>query len=323
MFGIDDKLNQPVSWLTLDKIALLCLCVFSACFIFYFAARTKNEKRMFITKICIMIALIALEIGRMIWFAVRAKHLNIELNVWTTINFHNCTIQIWLTVLTIFLSFFLKKDNKLLQIFYNILYNIATLGGIVTFIYPQFINSQYSIFHFRNLQSIISHILLITTPFLLSHYGYFKIKIRNFVYIPFAWCCVGSISGFASICARFNFAFAYTCELFDALNIFIAVPFHIVVVMLIMIAISFIILFLQCLYKHKKHKEPLFEKLNAFEIVVLATSVIYATTHAILFKQLCFLQNRTIGICMLIPFVFFVSAITIAYFILKKRDFKF
>ena len=44
---IDDKLIEPVSWLTIDKIGLLCLCVFSACFIFYFAVRTKNEKRNF------------------------------------------------------------------------------------------------------------------------------------------------------------------------------------------------------------------------------------------------------------------------------------
>ena len=320
MFGIDKQLDTPINWLTIDKILLLCLCICAACFALYFAVRTKNTKRILITKIVFAGLLFCLEIGRMIWFTCRAGYYNMPLNVWTTINFHMCSMMVWVNILTLILSIIIKKQNKFVDVLYNIIFGIGMLGGIITFVYPQFINGSYSIFHFRNLQSIITHIILIVNPIFLYKTTHFEIKMKNYWIIPLTFVAVGSISSFASICGGANFAFAYRCELFTAFKLYIRAPWHILIVMLILCLIIFIIYLVICLIHKKKNNKPLFEVPNLFELITMISIPIYTALHMLTFR----LVYRTIflakGLYMLIPFVVEISFVVCTYWICKKKN---
>ena len=317
MFGIDKQLETKINWLELDKIILLCLCVFFACFLLYSAIQTKNQKRILTTKIVFASLLFVLEIGRIIWYICQANFYNKALNVWTTINFHMCTMMVWVNILTLVLSTFVKKQNKFLEILFNIVFGIGTLGGIITFIYPQFINGSYSIFHFRNLQSIITHIILIVNPIFLYKTKHFEIKMKNFWIIPLTFVAVGSISSFASICGKANFAFAYYCELFTALKMYIPVPWHILTVMLILCLIIFVIYLVICYIN--KHKIPVWEKLSLFEIIVWISIPIYTALHMLVFKLICRTKFLAQGLYMLIPFALEICFVLCTYFVCKKK----
>ena len=320
MFGIDKQLDTKINWLELDKIILLCLCVFFACFLLYSAIRTKQQKRILITKIVFACLLFVLEIGRIIWYICQANFYGKALNIWATINFHMCTMMVWLNILTLVLSTFVKKQNKFLELLFNIILGIGMLGGIITFIYPQFINGNYSIFHFRNLQSIITHIILIVCPIFLYKTKHFEIKMKNFWIIPLTFVAVGSISSFASICGNANFAFAYYCELFTALKIYIAVPWHIFVVMIILTLIVFVLYFIICYINKKKNNVPIWEKLSVFEIIVWASIPIYTALHMLVFKLICRTNITSQGLLMLIPFAIEVGFVVFTYFVCKNKN---
>lgn len=320
MFGIDKQLDTKINWLEIDKILLLCLCVFFTCFLLYSAIKTKNPKKILITKIIFAILLFVLEICRIIWYVCRANFYNQQLNVWTTINFHMCTMMVWLNIITLVLSTFIKKENKFLEVLYNIIFGLGMLGGIITFIYPQFINGSYSIFHFRNLQSIITHIILIVNPIFLYKTKHFEIKMKNYWIIPLTFVCVGSISSFASICGKSNFAFAYTCELFTALKIYIPVPWHIFIVMLILCFVVFLIYLVICIIHQKKHHTPIWEKLSLFEIIVWISIPIYTALHMLVFKLICRTKFLAQGLYMLIPFALEICFVLCTYFVCKKKN---
>ena len=317
MFSFES--NTPyINWLDFKHISILFSVVLLVCVALYFLLFAKSIKGIFITKLSLAIILFILEIGRIIWTVASNNYFHKSTNWWITLNFESCTMMVWLNIVLIILSFILNKDNQFLIYLYNISFGIGLVGGLTTFAYPAFINSYYSIFHFENLQSIISHIILIVFPLYCLKTKQFTPTLKNFWIIPFTYVCIGNISAMASIIASWNFAFTFYCRIFFALNIRISFPYHILVIFLVLSFLMFLIYIILEIVNHKINKKP-FLKLSKFEIISIVFVVLQTITHVCMLSNLRQYTPSLIGLVFLIPFIIAITFETIIYFILKKK----
>lgn len=308
-----------INWLEFKNILILLSVVLTACLVLYFLLCAKSKKGVIITKICLASALFVLEVSRILWWYFRCKHYGDPFNFWIRFNFEMCSMMVWVNIFTLIVSIFVKKDNKLVCYLYNIIFGAGMIGGILTFVYPAFIDSYYSIFHFRNLQSIITHILLIVSPLFLLRSKQFRIELKNFWTIPFSLVCVGSISTFAGMCANWNFAYCFYCAPFKAIGINIPFPFHILTIMLFISSVQFLLYTIIEVYRHKKKKDA-YSKIGIFEIFCFVVTLVYTAVHVTLLNYLASYAPSLLGLVFLIPLIISISLVTSFYFIKYKNN---
>ena len=182
-FGFQNRLAQTMDWFFNFNHLFLILFVASLIISGYFMFNAKTEKGQKITRIVLACLLFVFEVGRIVY--KYCEHVanggnNANFNWWWSISFQMCAIMTWTTIATLILSAILKKGNKFLQILYNILFGCAMIGGILTFTYPDCIDGNFPLFHFKNLQTILVHSLLIFVPIYLIKTKNLKVEIKIF-----------------------------------------------------------------------------------------------------------------------------------------------
>jgi len=160
---------------------------------------------------------------------------------WWTISFQICAISAWTTAFTLIYSFFVKKENPLLQFLYRVLLGVALVGAGLALIYPDMIDEVRPFFHFRNLQTIVTHALIVFVPIYLLKAKRIVVQMSDLWKVGFGWFAAICISMSASLINGQNFGFALRCSLMEDIGIFIPFPFHLSVLGAIMMFISFLI----------------------------------------------------------------------------------
>ncbi len=170
-----------------------------------------------------------------------------------------------------------KKENKVLQFFYNVMFGCGLLGGALTFLYPFAINGNYPIYHFFNLQTIITHVLLIVSPILIVKFKDFKVEFKNVWQLFIYYIAVGSIALSASMCGNLNFAFTMFLN-WMPLNV--PFPYHIFVIMAVLVAFEAVVYALFELFRYLKNKKNgvVIKKKNISKIDLAITIFMYAIT---------------------------------------------
>lgn len=326
-FGFETKLSTETDWFFNGNHILLLLWValfVTGCY-FLFSAKTEKGKK--ITKLVIAGVLFVLEIGRIVYkYLLHCSHggTATDFNWWWTISFQMCAIMTWTTIVTLVLSAFLPREKKILNYLYNILFGCALLGGALTFCYPDCMSSDRPFLHFLNIQTVTVHALLIFAPLYLIKIGEFKVEIKNIwkLFVGFVW--VGALSMSASIISGENFAFA---KEFDLIDLGLPFPWHLPVVMIILVAISTVIYGMFELVRKHKHKQ---ENTNVQPISNNKYGkALYVTTiaSAIVFGMLIILglaanlgsQTQTpLGILCLLGLIY-----TIAWIIVAEKNYKY
>lgn len=317
MFSFEST-TKYINWLEFKNILILFSCVMLVTILLYFALCGKSEKSIKITKIIFALTLFILELGRIIWSYFQSLHFNEKIEWLKIINFESCTMMVWLNIILILLSLKLNKNNQFLTYLYNISFGIGLVGGILTFAYPAFVDSYYSILHFSNLQSIITHIILIVLPLYFLKTKQFSPTLKDFWIIPFTYVCIGNISSMAAFIASWNFAFVFYCRPFIALKINIPFPYHILVLFLILSLIMFFVyLFYQIKNNKKYNIRP--SKITKFEFCSYVVTFFALLTHILLLECLNNLTSNLIGLYFLIPFVVFVTIEFLLYHKLNNK----
>ena len=240
-FGFDTKLAAETDWFFNLNHLFLLLWVAGFVVACYFLLSAKSEKGKKITKIVLAAVLFILEIGRIVYKYLSHVHHGgtaANFNWWWTISFQMCAIMTWTTIITLLLSAFLKKDSKILTYAYNILFGCALIGGALTFCYPDCMSSDKPFLHFSNIQTVTVHALLIFVPIYLIKIGEFKVEIKNIWKLFVGYVLVGSVSMATSIVGSENFAFA---KEFDLIDLGLPFPWHLPVVMIILVALATVI----------------------------------------------------------------------------------
>ena len=237
-FGFDTKLASKVDWFFNANHLFLLLWVagfiVACCFLF----SAKSEKGKKVTKLVLAGILFVLEVGRTVYKYLLHLHNGgtaSNFNWWWNISFQMCAIMCWTTIATLILSAFLKKDRKILDYLYNILFGCALIGGFLTFCYPDCISADRPFLHFLNIQTITVHALLIFVPIYLIKIGEFKVQLKNIWKLFVGFVYIGSIAMSASLISGNNFAF---CLKFDLFDLGLPFPWHLPVVMIVIVSLS-------------------------------------------------------------------------------------
>ena len=285
-FGFETKLANETDWFFNVNHLLLLLFVAGFVVICYFLFSAKSEKGKKITKLVLAGILFLLEVGRIVYkYLLHLSHGGTAQNFgwWWTISFQMCAIMTWTTIITLVLSAFLKKENKLLSYLYNILFGCALIGGALTFCYPDCMSSDRPFLHFLNIQTVSVHALLIFVPIYLIKIGDFKVELKNIwrLFVGYVW--VGSLSMATSIISGENFAFAKNFDLFD---LGLPFPWHLPVVMIILVALSTLIYSIfELIRRRKSNKVPTEatqQPTHKFGKMLYVTSIITAIVFGML-----------------------------------------
>ncbi len=289
IFGFDATLEEPQTWLFNTNHLFLVLCVAAIAVLLCIIISPKTESGRKITKIIIAFVLIVLEMGRMVYnfkYNMHRGYTTDVTNWWAIIDFNSCKIMTWTTAFTLIASCLVKKESKVLQFFYNIMFGCGMLGATATFLYPMAISGIYPIYHISNIQIVITHLLLIIVPILLVKWREFKVELKNIWQLIVYYLAAGSIALAASICGDLNFAFTISM---NWISLAVPFPYHAFVVVLGFVAIAAVIysLFELCRYiKNKKlgihpqkqhiNKADLFITIFMYATSIVITSVIYS-----------------------------------------------
>ncbi|NWF63851.1 MAG: TIGR02206 family membrane protein [Chloroflexi bacterium] len=133
---------------------LTVIAIFAVSWLSFFYFRNKwNEKQKNVIRVTLAAALAVNEIGLHIWSAYWGVW-----NIQTMLPLHLCSVMVWVTVYTA-----LTNNRKL----YDFLYFLGIGGASQAFLTPADA-ALYDIPHYRILQTLIAHGLLITIPIFMT-----------------------------------------------------------------------------------------------------------------------------------------------------------
>lgn len=336
-FGFDNYLTQNVDWFYNFNHFILIVMVAAFIVGCYFMLSAKSEKGKKITKLVLAGVLFILEIGRIIYKYLLHVHNGGDasnFNWWWNISFQMCAIMTWTTIVTLILSAFLKKENKFLQLLYNMLFGCALVGGFLTFMYPDCISNNYPILHFINIQTIITHALLIFVPIYLIKTKDFRVDIKNFWNVYVGYVFIGSVALSASLISGNNFAYSLN---FDLVDLGVAFPWHLPVIMIVISAIALVLYgcFELAYYikrKHNKNENEIglpaerkeYNKIGlALYIAFVVSAVLFGGLISLSTASLIGEQKTALGLLCLLGLVYMILMLIFANQIKNYINIKF
>jgi len=301
-FGFDVYLSESIDWMfNSNHLFLLIIGIFIVLGLL-FALNAKSKKGQIITKLVLAGIMLVLEIGRLVWYY--QFHISVggtpdTFNWWWRISFQMCSIMCWTTIITLIASAFINKDNKVIQILKNILFGCAMIGGILTFIYPDFITETRSLLHFQNFQTLIIHAFLVLVPLYLIKIGELKIRFKDIWMPALGFLMIGSLSMMASQISGQNFAYALRCALLQDVGLDIAFPWHLPLVFAIVFLLTIIAYGIGEMVNYRKNRGQIIVKEKAYNKKIRCLSV-FTLIFAIIQNMLLLL---------IIPLFFSVSPV--------------
>jgi len=251
LYGFD----EPVNWIfTVNHLYLLAFVV-TFILVLYWVLPSKNEKAMRITFLVIGLFVAVLEILRIVWAYSYRTAMNLPIDAafwWWTISFQICAISAWSTVITMIGSSFLRKDHPAMQFMYPVLLGVSLVGAALAFVYPDMIEEYKPFFHFRNIQTVVTHALIIFAPLYFIKTKRYVVKMNDLWKVAFGWFSAICISMSASLISDQCFGFALNCNLMEAIGLRIPFPFHLLFLGVIMMSISFLVFQLSTFKTHRK-----------------------------------------------------------------------
>ena len=136
-----------------------------------------------------------------------------------------------------------KKDNPVL----HFVWFISLLGGLITFVYPDFIGQNPSIFYIPTISGLLHHSLSIVLNIFIFMYGYIKVTYKKWYCTLFGFTTYFTIGAFQMSVFGFSDAFHIVEPMLSGTNLtaWVVAPIYI-------IGYSVIILIIELVRKRKK-----------------------------------------------------------------------
>jgi len=284
----------------------------------YFGVNSTTKKGIRRTLFALGLIMFALEAGRLIWLTAENAYLGLPsgLAFWvSTFPFSYCGIMSITAAVVLIVTAFMKNIQTVgMQIFYNILFGLGMLGGLITFSAPGIFDYRFPLLHFRNFQTVAVHLLLIFVPLYLIKIGKLQIQLRN------AWMAAAGFFGTASILMTVsqisgeNRGWAlYIEEMVIYAGVYIPFPWHLFVLFLAMFSVT---LLFYALFGRKADTKPI-----PVNMPIIVVGLIIATAGILLIP---FVFNQSPvesawGLLCLIPLVIIIATIIMSC-IIKRRD---
>ncbi|MCL2406752.1 MAG: YwaF family protein [Defluviitaleaceae bacterium] len=291
----------------------------------YFGLNSTNDKKTRRSMLVLGLCFYALEAGRIAWIAGENAHAGyaFDFGFWIgIIPFSYCGTMSLASGTILIISAFKKNCQTFtMQIFYNILFGLGMLGGLITFSAPGIFDERFSFMHFRNVQTITVHLLLIFAPIYLIKTGRMKIRLRNIWMAMCGFLGTASVMMAASQLSGVNRGWAlYVDEMVEFANIYIPFPWHLPVIFLGLFVIPTKFYIAAEIRYRKKRKN--INDINPYAVhIPTVMSGLLLTTAGIVLIPLAFQESPIMNwwaLLCLVPLCVLIGSVVAARFIGKN-----
>ncbi len=145
-------------------IIVFCVMAFVIFFSMYYFRKRYIRQKIFLILAAVFLAL--LEAGRMLWNYFYLKNNN-AVDAWAIIDLDLFTISTWLSIAFLIAVAILGNKRRISQLMLNFIFTITAVVAIIDIIYPIGLNNTMYIYHFCNLQYLVSRsVILLIALFL-------------------------------------------------------------------------------------------------------------------------------------------------------------
>jgi len=318
-FGLEPLMTQEIEFFfNLNHLVLIFIIV-AAILALYFGLHSKTKKARKNTLLALGLTFLALEAGRVAWLAANQAYagLPLDFDFWVSIYpFSYCGTMSLTAGFTLIITA-LKKDSRsfVMQIFYNILFGLGLLGGLITFSAPGIFDPQFPLLHFRNFQTFAVHLLLIFAPLYLIKIGKLEVRLGNVWMAAAGFLGTASILMTASQITGTNRGWTlYVEEMIEYVGVYIPFPWHLLGIFL---ALFMVPLILYIIFGRK----PVDKVVCGVHVPTVTCGLVLATVLICLIP-LTFPQipvENVLGLLCLLPLVVIAGSIVVARRIYEKR----
>lgn len=122
----------------------------------------KEEKRQKIFLILAGVFLLLIEVARLVWNQTMLKGKGVELTFWNVASLDLFHVALWVSIIAIFLALAIGHTKGFSQFLLNFIFSVTCVIAIIDIIWPAGLdNSPYYIYHFTNLEYLVSRAVII------------------------------------------------------------------------------------------------------------------------------------------------------------------
>lgn len=314
--------GKSIELTTLLRV-LLPLGVIAVVAILFFSLCAKSKKGVFITKICLASTLSALYIFRFIFWIVRVVHISSN-HTFTTnylpraLGLDVPSYLILLSIASLFMSAFSKKQHKTLEFFEHTLLGVGLTYGLISIFRLDMIDVYDNLYHALNIQAIIFMIALIFVPLYLIKTNELKPKLSKFWYAIAGYTCIASLCMTVSL-IMFNgniSEMTYSSTL-RKIGWTVSFPWHLLIVIPVFLIICFAVYWIVSIIYNKVSLDTETHEYHArnefFDLYSFATKSICCLQGLLILIILATLIRKPLGtplgLLCLLPFIMTVFCV--------------
>jgi len=218
----------------------------------------KEEKRQKIFLILAGVFMLIIEIARMVWNQAALKGKGDVINFWTIVDFDLFHVCVWVSIIAIFLSLAIGYKRGFAQFMLNFIFSVACVVAIIDIIWPVGLDkSPYLIYHYTNLEYIVSRALVILVSIFIGSTDWLANSIDDM------WMAIISLIVIFGIGAGLYFLsdkvvdiiYITGCPWIEMTGLSIASPWHLLVVALFFFGMQIMMYIPFDIYRKVHHKE--------------------------------------------------------------------
>lgn len=207
-------------------VVILFSLVIIIFFSMYFCRKSLKAQR--ISILVFFLLAVVLQVIRILW---QYEYLQYIGEITTFLNVVEPTfflLSFVISIPIIFSAILRKKTEDSKTFGLSFVYNIATLNGIISFIYPSFLNGNFEIYHFCNLSNVLIRCFVISIGLIVALSNWISLKQYLDLYRAlFSLLFFGIICAILGFVVKENNLFYYEyCPIFETLGLTINFPFQ-------------------------------------------------------------------------------------------------
>lgn len=208
-------------------ISLVVIIFFSM----YFSRQKTKVQKIFVG--VSFFVLLVLEGLRIFWRYKYLEFHGLSLDFISVTSLDFFSLSLWISLPLILIGAIIKNKKNHSVFGLNFVFNITMLAAIITLIYPEGININFDFFHCYNLMYTLERSLIVMLGLFFAFAKW--ISVAEFKDL---WKSLLSLFVFGIICITIGFVmgeeinlfYVFNCPLFDSLGIYMAFPWHLLVI---------------------------------------------------------------------------------------------
>ncbi len=167
VFSFSSTISEQ-DWLFNWKHLIIVFSVMAFVIFFCMLYYRKRKLRQKIFLILSGVFMLLLEGSRLLWNALVLKDAGIKLTFWNVTSLDLFSISVWFSAIFLFFAVGLGPKKRLSQLMFNFIFTVTAIVAIIDIVYPIGLQETVHMYHFANLQYLVSRALVLLVALFLG-----------------------------------------------------------------------------------------------------------------------------------------------------------